>query len=71
MFFNEIKCKKSLISNTIYGRRHLKLFTNCQVRGTPCNLFLKNRNEKVNIKKSVWEKRKNEKILWKFFNLGS
>ena len=30
-FFKEINCKKSLISNTVYGRRHSKLFTNCHV----------------------------------------
>ena len=30
-FYNEINCKKCLISNTVYGRRHSKLFTNCYV----------------------------------------
>ena len=29
--FNEMTCKKSLISNMIYGRRHSKLFKNCHV----------------------------------------
>ena len=31
VLFNKINCKKSLISYTIYGRRHLKLFTNFHV----------------------------------------
>ena len=31
MVLNEIYCKMSLIPNTINGRRHLKLFTNCHV----------------------------------------
>ena len=30
-FLNEINCKKSFISNTVCGRRHPKLFTNCHV----------------------------------------
>ena len=30
-FFNEMNCKKSLLFNTVYGRRHSKLFTNCHV----------------------------------------
>ena len=30
-FRKEIDCKKSLISNTVCGRRHSKLFTNCHV----------------------------------------
>ena len=30
-FINEINFKKCLISNTVYGRRHSKLFTNSQV----------------------------------------
>ena len=31
VLFNKINCKKSLISYTVYGRRHSKLFTNCHV----------------------------------------
>ena len=27
IFLNEINCKQPLISNTLYGRRHSKLFT--------------------------------------------
>ena len=30
-FFNEINCKKPLTSNTVYERRHSKLFINCHV----------------------------------------
>ena len=30
-FLNELNCIKPLLSNTVYGRRHLKLFTNCLV----------------------------------------
>ena len=30
-FFSELNWEKSLISNTVYGRRNLKLFTNCHV----------------------------------------
>ena len=30
-FRKEIDCKKSLISNTVCGRKHSKLFTNCHV----------------------------------------
>ena len=30
-FLNEINCIKPLLSNTVYGRRHYKLFTNCHV----------------------------------------
>ena len=30
-FLNEINCKQPLISNTVYGRRHSKLFINCHV----------------------------------------
>ena len=30
-FFNEINYKKSLIFNTVYGRRHSYLFINCHV----------------------------------------
>ena len=30
-FLNEINCKQPLISNTVYGRRHSKQFTNCHV----------------------------------------
>ena len=30
-FFNELNCEKSLISKTVYERRHSKLFTNCHV----------------------------------------
>ena len=26
-----MNCKKSIVSNTVYGRRHSKLFTNCHV----------------------------------------
>ena len=29
--FKELNCDKSIISNIVYGRRHLKLFTNCHV----------------------------------------
>ena len=36
---NELNCKKCLISNTVYGRRHLKQFMFC---GTPCNFILNN-----------------------------
>ena len=30
-FFNEFNSEKSLKFNTVYGRRHSKLFTNCHV----------------------------------------
>ena len=30
-FVNEINCKKSLIFDIIYGRRHSKPFANCPV----------------------------------------
>ena len=30
-FLNEINCKQPLISNTVYGRRHSKIFINCHV----------------------------------------
>ena len=30
-FLNVINCKQPLKSNKVYGRRHLKLFTNCHV----------------------------------------
>ena len=42
-FLNEINCKQPLISNTVYGRRHSRLFTNCHVSwDTLYHLFVLN-----------------------------
>ena len=36
-FLNEINCKQPLIYDTVYGRRHSKLFIPTVIfRGTPC-----------------------------------
>ena len=42
VLFNEINCKKFLISYTVYERRHLKLFTNCHVSWDTLYLNLSN-----------------------------
>ena len=36
--FNEINCKKSSISNRVYGRRHSNYLPTVMFRGTPCIL---------------------------------